>query len=77
MKFKDYIPIIFGVLKDLKVIGTLIVMLLVIAFTKYIINYTKKPKKPKVKKAPKPAPAPKTESEGGEESDEATETAEE
>lgn len=70
MKFKDYLPIILGVLKDFKVIGTVVVMLLVVAFAKYVINYTKKPKKVKTKKPPKAAPkaetAPAEESEASE-----------
>ena len=60
MTVKEYFPVIFGVLKDVRVIGTVIVMLLVIEFAKYVTTYKKKPKKPKVKKAAA-APAPKEE----------------
>lgn len=69
MTFKDYIPIILGVLKDFRVIGTVIAMLLVVAFSKYIINYTKKPKVPKQKKAPAPKKEPPKPAEGEEENE--------
>ena len=67
MTIKEYFPIIFGVLKDFRVIGTLIVMIIVIEFAKFVTTYKKKPPKPKGKKSPKPAPAPKAEkpAEGG------------
>lgn len=61
MTVKEYFPVIFGVLKDLRVIGTVIVMIIVIEFAKFVTTYKKKPAKPKGKKAPKPAPAPKEE----------------
>ena len=61
MAIKDYFPVILGVLKDFRVIGTVIVMILVIEFAKYVTTYRKKPPKTKGKKAPKPAPAPKEE----------------
>ena len=61
MTIKDYIPVILGVLKDFRVIGTVIVMILVIEFSKYVTTYKKKPPKPKVKKAPKAPAAPKEE----------------
>ena len=61
MTIKEYFPIILGVLKDFRVIGTLIVMILVIQFAKYVTTYKKKPPKKKGKKAPKQAPAPKPE----------------
>lgn len=59
MTIKDYIPLILGVLKDFRVIGTVIVMILVIEFAKFVTTYRKKSPKPKNKKAPKAAPAPK------------------
>ena len=61
MTIKEYIPVILGVLKDFRVIGTVIVMILVIQFAKYVTTYRKKPPKPKKGKAPKQAPAPKEE----------------
>ena len=74
MAIKDYFPVILGVLKDFRVIGTVIVMLLVIEFAKFVTTYRKKPPKPKNKKASKAAAAPKEEkkeekpAEGGEDS---------
>ena len=61
MTIKELFPVILDVLKDIRVIGTVIVMLLVIEFAKYVTTYKKKPPKPKGKKAAKPAPAPKEE----------------
>ena len=61
MTIKEYFPVIFGVLKDFRVIGTVIVMILVTEFAKYVTTYKKKPPKPKKAKAPKAAPAPKEE----------------
>ena len=61
MTIKDYIPVILGVLKDFRVIGTVIVMILVIQFAKYVTTYRKKPPKPKKAKSAKAAPAPKEE----------------
>ena len=60
MTIKDYFPVIFGVLKDFRVIGTVIVMILVIEFAKFVTTYKKKPPKAKAKKAAA-APAPKEE----------------
>lgn len=63
MKLSEYLPIILEVLKSPIVIGTVIAMLIVISFAKYVCNYTKKPPKPKGKKnkavspAQNPAPA--------------------
>ena len=60
MSIKEYMDIIFGVLKSPYVIGTVIVMILVIKFAKYVASYKKKPPKPKNKKVAKtstPAPA--------------------
>ena len=39
------IPLILQVLKDFRVIGTVIVMILVIKFAKFITTYKKKPRK--------------------------------
>lgn len=63
MKLSEYLPIILEVLKSPIVIGTVIAMLIVISFAKYVCNYTKKPPKTKGKKnkvvspAQNPAPA--------------------
>lgn len=61
MAIKDYFPVIFGVLKDFRVIGTVIVMILIIEFAKFVTTYKKKPGRKKDKKAQKAAPAPKKE----------------
>ncbi len=60
MSVKEYISLILGVITDFKVIITVVVMLLVIEFARFVTNYRKKPRKPKVKKE-KAAPAPKKE----------------
>ena len=67
MTIKEYFSVIFGVLKDFRVIGTVIVMIIVNEFAKFVTTYKKKPPKPKKGKTPKPAPAPKEEkpAEGG------------
>ncbi|MBQ8776644.1 MAG: hypothetical protein IJZ71_09455 [Treponema sp.] len=65
MKLNEYLPIILEVLKSPIVIGTVIAMLIVISFAKYVCNYTKKPPKTKGKKnkavSPAQNPAPATE----------------
>ena len=72
MTIKEYFPVILGVLKDFRVIGTVIVMILVIEFAKYVTSYKKKSPKPKNKKGAKAATPPKEEkkeekpAEGGE-----------
>jgi len=71
MNIKEYLHIIFGVLKDLRVIGTVLVCLLVIEFAKYVTTYRKKPPKPKKGKkvaAPSPAPTEAAATENAEES---------
>lgn len=67
---KELIPVIIGVLKDWRVITTVIAMLLVIEFAKFVANYKKRPPRPKVKKAPAPAPAEKKEDKPAEEAKE-------
>lgn len=58
MKFKDFFALVFSVLKDWRVIVTLVVMLFVMWAANVIIKYKKKPKKSKKQKsAPAPAPA--------------------
>lgn len=53
---KAIIPVLLGVLKDFRVIATLVAFLLVIMIAGGIANYRKKPPRPKKEK---PAPAPK------------------
>lgn len=57
MKLNEYLPIILEVLKSPIVIGTVIAMLIVISFAKYVCNYTKKPPKTKSKKNKVVSPA--------------------
>ncbi|MBQ8212343.1 MAG: hypothetical protein IJZ27_07445 [Treponema sp.] len=71
MKLNEYLPIILEVLKSPIVIGTVIAMLIVISFAKYVCNYTKKPPKTKSKKnkvasAQTPSPATEETSEAAE-----------
>ena len=75
MAIKEYLSVILGVLKDFRVIGTVIVMLLVIEFAKFVTTYKKKPPKAKGKKAPKAAPAPKKEEKKEEKAEESSEAA--
>lgn len=59
---KDLIPVILKVIIDIRVIATVIVMLFVIEFAKFVTTYKKRPPRPKkAKSAPKAAPAPKAE----------------
>lgn len=64
MSLKEYFSLFLSVLKDFRVIITVVVLLLVIEFAKFITTYTKKAAKPKTKKrkaAPTPAEEPKVE----------------
>lgn len=45
MDIKQMIPLILQVLKDFRVIGTVIAMILIIKFAKFITTYKKKPRK--------------------------------
>lgn len=74
MKFQEFLQIVLQILTNWYVLGTLIAMLLIIAFANYVIRYKKKPKKKKKKnlaeaapKPKKPAPAETTENEESEE----------
>lgn len=53
MSMKEYMDIILGVIKSPYVIATVIAMILVIKFAKYVASYKKKPPKPKGKKGQK------------------------
>ncbi|MBP5575811.1 MAG: hypothetical protein J6X67_03495 [Treponema sp.] len=62
MKFKDFLALIGNILKDWRVIVTLVAMLFVMWAANAILKYKKKPRKKKEKKAAAaPAPAPKAE----------------
>ena len=60
MKIKAFFDVVGSVLKDWRVIVTLVAMLFVMGAANFILKYKKKPKKPKKEKAPKPE-APKEE----------------
>lgn len=72
MSVKEYISLILSVLTNPKVIITVVVMLMVIEFARFVTNYRKKTRRPKVKKV-KSASAPKKEEkkEGDEAADDA------
>ncbi len=58
MKIKDFFNLVFSVLKDWRVIVTLVVMLFVMWAANFIITYKKKPRRNrKAKKEAAPAPA--------------------
>lgn len=69
MSIKELIPVIVKVLLDIRVIATVVVMLAIIEFSKFVTTYRKKPPKPKKQKTPK-APAPAKEAKPAEESTE-------
>jgi hypothetical protein len=72
MSFKEYFSLIFSVLKDFRVIGTIAVMIIVIEFAKFVTTYKKKPPRPRKRKAPKSSPpqAPEEKKEENAESEE-------
>ena len=75
MSIKDYMDIIWGVLKSPYVIGTVVVMILVIKFAKFVASYKRKPPKVKVKKGGKnteAAPAAKAD-DGAQKAEESSE----
>ena len=73
MKISEFFNLVFSVLKDWRVIVTVVVMLFVMWAANVIINYKKKPRPPKAAKAaPAPAPA-KTEEKKEEAKEEASE----
>ena len=61
MKIKAFFDIVGSVLKDWRVIVTLVAMLFVMGAANFILKYKKKPKKPKKPKKEKAAPPPKQE----------------
>lgn len=56
MKINDFIPIFLEVIKDWRVIATIIVMIFVVSITKSIMTYRRKPKKVKISKKNTPMP---------------------
>lgn len=74
MKIKDFFNLVLCILKDWRVIVTVVVMLFVMWAANAILKYKKKPRKAKKGKAPKEAAPPKPAEEKKEEgSEEATE----
>ncbi|MBR4791035.1 MAG: hypothetical protein IKX70_00790 [Treponema sp.] len=69
MNIKAFIAVVSSVLKDWRVIVTLVAMLFMMWAANFILKYKKKPKKQKKQKAA-PAPAPKQEEKKEESSEE-------
>ena len=69
MKIKAFFEIAGSVIKDWRVIATLVVMLFVMWAANFILKYKKKPRKAKKAKA-EPAPAPKPEEKSEESAEE-------
>ncbi len=68
MNFKEFFALIGSILKDWRVIVTLVVMLFVMWAANFILKYKKKPRRKKEKKAQAaPAPAPEKTEENKEE----------
>ncbi|MCQ2585053.1 MAG: hypothetical protein MJ185_05630 [Treponema sp.] len=75
--FKSFFPLVLGVLKDWRVIATLIAFFLIIMIAGFIANYSKKPPRLKSEKPVNVAPVQESgEAEGGEEASADEETAE-
>ena len=70
MKMKEFFAIVASILKDWRVIVTLVVMLFVMWAANFILKYKKKPRKAKKGKATKPEAAEKPAEEKKEESSE-------
>ena len=63
----NYVQLILGVIKDIRVILTIVAALFIIEFAGFVSSYRKKAPKPKKAKPAKAAPAPKPAApEGGE-----------
>lgn len=58
---KELIPILKGVLLDYRVIATFLGFLFFIMIAGFIVNYTKRPPRPKKKRGSAPVQAPKPE----------------
>ncbi len=60
----NYVQLILSVIKDIRVIATIVAAFLIIEFAGFVTSYQKKAPKPKKAKAPKaaaaPAPAPES-----------------
>lgn len=63
LTIKDYIPIFLTLIKDWRVIITIVAMITIISFANFVVRYKKHPQKTKSKKsvaAPKPETSAKT-----------------
>ena len=54
----NYVQLILGVIKDIRVIATIIAALFIVEFAGFVASYRKKAPKPKKAKAAKAPPAP-------------------
>lgn len=73
MKIKDFLDLVLNILKDWRVIVTLVAMLFVMWAANFILTYKKKPRKKKKGKAAQPAPAKPAEEKKEEAKDESAE----
>ncbi|MBR5401052.1 MAG: hypothetical protein IK102_04495 [Treponema sp.] len=73
MKIKDFLDLVLNILKDWRVIVTLVAMLFVMWAANFILTYKKKPRKKKKGKAAQPAPAKPAEEKKEEAKDESVE----
>lgn len=74
---KELLPVLKGVLLDYRVIATFIGFLLIIMIAGFIVNYKKRPPRPKAKKNAVAAPAAPKQEEEKNESEEGQEESEE
>lgn len=72
MKIKTFLDVVSSVLKDWRVIVTLVAMLFMMWAANFILKYKKKPKKSKKGKKVAEAPAPKPEEKKEENTEEAS-----
>lgn len=72
MKIKAFLDVVSSVLKDWRVIVTLVAMLFMMWAANFILKYKKKPKKSKKGKKVAEAPAPKPEEKKEENTEEAS-----
>ena len=73
MKIKDFLDLVLNILKDWRVIVTLVAMLFVMWAANFILTYKKKPRKKKKGKSAQPAPAKPAEEKKEEAKDESAE----
>ena len=76
MKINEFFALFAGVLKDWRVIVTLVVMLFFMWAANFILKYKKRPKRAKKAKEPKPEKAPKAEKKEEKSDEDSSENAE-